>query len=104
MARSLLHLKVAAAGALSLFRSHGSNLGSQGIRRYSIVAGRGLSRPEPKQADDKAATGYTERYWMPDPVTGYYIPENHSAELTDIAEHRENSLKGHSTTSGGLPN
>nr|WIW57656.1 late embryogenesis abundant protein LEA86 [Pinus tabuliformis] len=103
MATSVLRLKVAAASTLSVFRSHGSNLGFQGIRGYSIVAGRGTSRPDPKQADDKAAAGHRQRSWMPDPVTGYYLPEDHLGERTDITERNENTLKIHSTTSGVVP-
>merc|ERR1711915_73420 len=105
MARSLLHLKVAAAGALSRFGGHGydlgSNLGIQAMRGYSSVAlraeSRGLIRPEPKQSVDK------KRSWMPDPVTGYYIPEDHFGEA-DVAEQRENILRVHSTNSRRLPN
>nr|ABR16260.1 unknown [Picea sitchensis]ACN40639.1 unknown [Picea sitchensis] len=110
MARSLLHLKVAAAGALSRFGGRGfdlgSNLGIQSMRGYSAVVltaeSRGL-RPEPKQVVDKAAAGYKQRSWMPDPVTGYYIPEDHFGEA-DVAEQRENILRNHSTSSGRVPN
>nr|WIW57643.1 late embryogenesis abundant protein LEA73 [Pinus tabuliformis] len=111
MARSLLHLKVAAASALSRFGRHGydlgSNLGIQAMRGYSTVAlraeSRGLIRPEPKQSVDKPGAGYKKRSWMPDPVTGYYIPEDHFGEA-DVAEQRENILRVHSTNSGRVPN
>nr|WIW57642.1 late embryogenesis abundant protein LEA72 [Pinus tabuliformis] len=111
MARSLLHLKVAAAGAISRFGGHvydlGSNLGIQAMRGYSAVAwtveNRGLTRPEPKKAVDKTVAGYKKRSWMPDPVTGHYVPEDHFGEA-DVAEQRENILKVHSANSGKVPN
>jgi hypothetical protein len=105
-------MKVVAARALSRFGSHGFGLGSdlaiQTMREYSVVAGKvelsaRLIQADPKQGDDKAAAGYRQRSWMPDPVTGYYIPEDHFGE-TDIAELRENILKNHSATSCGGPN
>ena len=77
-------------------------------REYSVVTAKlvemsaGLNRADPKQSDDKGAPGYRERSWMPHPVTGYYIPEDHFGE-TDIAELRENILKVHSPTSRGGP-
>jgi hypothetical protein len=101
-------MKVVAAGALSRFGSHGfglgSNLGIQTMRGFSVVAAKvelsaGLTRPDPKQADDKAAA----RSWMPDPVTGYYIPEDHFGDI-DIAELRDNILRDQSSTSRGGPN
>nr|AJA33572.1 late embryogenesis abundant protein LEA3-3 [Pinus tabuliformis] len=106
MARSLLHMKVVAASALS--RSLITYPFFRCRREYTVVAGKvGLStgsiRADPKQGDDKAAAGYRQRSWMPDPVTGYYIPEDHFGE-TDIAELRENMLKEHSTISRGGPN
>nr|AJA33570.1 late embryogenesis abundant protein LEA3-1 [Pinus tabuliformis]WIW57638.1 late embryogenesis abundant protein LEA68 [Pinus tabuliformis] len=113
MARSLPHLKAVAAGALSRFGSHVFGLRSdpafQTMREYSVVAGKvGLSagsiRADQRQGDDKAAaSGYRQRSWMPDPVTGYYIPEDHFG-VTDVAELRENMLKEHSATSRGGPN
>nr|ABK26089.1 unknown [Picea sitchensis] len=114
MASSLLRMKVAAASAIVRFGSHGfglgSDLGVQAVcrRGYSVAAAKiefsaGLIRSDPKDADDRAAAGYRQTSWMPDPVTGYYIPEDHFGE-SDIAELRENILKNHSATSRGGPN
>nr|ABK24221.1 unknown [Picea sitchensis] len=112
MTRSLLHMKVVTVGALSRFGNHGFGLGSdlpiQTMREYSVVAGKvelsaRLIQADPKQGDDKAGSGYRQRSWMPDPVTGYYIPEDHFGE-SDIAELRENILKNHSATSRRGPN
>nr|WIW57652.1 late embryogenesis abundant protein LEA82 [Pinus tabuliformis] len=110
MARSILPMKVVATGVLSRFGSHGFGLGSDlaihTMRKYSVVAGKlGLSaesiRADRREGDDKsAAAGYRQRCWMPDPVNGYYLPEDHFGE-TDIAELRENMLKEHSVGSRG---
>eukprot|EP01018_Ginkgo_biloba_P027862 Gb_37221 [translate_table: standard] len=95
MATSLFTLKVAAASALS--RSHGSALANHARRAYGAVAPkaessatRGGFRPETKQGEEKGSR--KQRSWMPDPVTGYYLPEDHFGE-TDIVQLRENLLR-----------
>nr|WIW57655.1 late embryogenesis abundant protein LEA85 [Pinus tabuliformis] len=102
----MFHFKVVGAGVLYRFGKSGfglrSDLGNQAMRGYSVVAAKvdlsaGSILADPKQTDDKVAAGYRATSWMPDPVTGYYMPEDHFGEFTAVAEHRLN-VKAHSTT------
>eukprot|EP01018_Ginkgo_biloba_P027863 Gb_37222 [translate_table: standard] len=91
---------VAAAGAFSLLgRTDGFALGKPIARRAygalapkveSCAAGSGGIRAETKQGEEKESR--RQRSWMPDPVTGYYLPEDYFGE-TDIVQLRENILR-----------
>lgn len=64
---------------------------SQGV--VSNVARGGSARNVVKKAAGEEKVGSTEKVsWTPDPVTGYYRPENRSQEI-DVAELRAMLLK-----------
>ncbi|OMO98533.1 Late embryogenesis abundant protein, LEA-5 [Corchorus olitorius] len=95
MARSVSSLKFLAASvsdALSLTISRrGFSAAPQGAMAASF--GKGGSRPGLVGKMDQRATVLKEESgvcsaWAPDPVTGYYRPENCAAEI-DAAELRE---------------
>ncbi|KAJ6323435.1 hypothetical protein OIU76_010862 [Salix suchowensis] len=102
MARSLLNAKLPVASiadglSLSVFRRGYSAAAAAAAARISAAVtatfGSGGSRAGGMagKVEDRAATKEdSEAYsaWAPDPVTGYYRPANHGAEI-DPAELRD---------------
>ena len=101
MARSFSNAKILSAvvsdGFSSLLSSRGyaAAAGSQGVASTAVkgasVAAARSSNLLKKSGEEKVGT--TEKVsWVPDPVTGYYRPENRSDEI-DVAELRSILLK-----------
>ncbi|XVF62569.1 hypothetical protein PTKIN_Ptkin09bG0018900 [Pterospermum kingtungense] len=93
MARSLSSLKLL---SLSMSR-RGYSVAPQGAATAKFGLGGSTSRPgmvgkvEQRGANlmkEESGEGVSSSAWGPDPVTGYYRPENRAAEI-DAAELRE---------------
>ncbi|KAA0067986.1 indole-3-acetic acid-induced protein ARG2-like [Cucumis melo var. makuwa] len=102
MARSFSNVKILSAvvsdGFSSLLTSRGyaAAAGSQGVAS-SAVKGAGVAAARSsnllKKSGEEKVVGSTEKVsWVPDPVTGYYRPENRCDEI-DVAELRSILLK-----------
>ncbi|XP_042475896.1 late embryogenesis abundant protein Lea5-A-like [Macadamia integrifolia] len=92
MARSLSNAKFVSALVDSISVSinrRGYAAASQGVAT-SVVRGSGGRSGLVKGGDERVAMKETKS-WAPDPVTGYYRPENCGAEI-DVAELRETLL------------
>ncbi|MCL7026383.1 hypothetical protein MKW94_029261 [Papaver nudicaule] len=77
--------------SLSLNRSRGmSSVATQAVGSRKSV----MEVVKPKSSSSPAGGAVTDDVssWVPDPVTGYYRPENHADEI-DVAELREMLLK-----------
>ncbi|XP_041020348.1 indole-3-acetic acid-induced protein ARG2-like [Juglans microcarpa x Juglans regia] len=99
MARSLSNAKFFSSllvdGFSNALSRRGYAASSQGIMATVARGGGGSSgaRIVKKAGEDAAAAGSTEKVaWVPDPVTGYYRPENCMDEV-DVAELRALLLK-----------
>ncbi|MCL7050089.1 hypothetical protein MKW94_013983 [Papaver nudicaule] len=76
--------------SLSLNRSRGmSSVATQAVgSRKSVME----VKPKPSSSSPAGGAVTDVSSWVPDPVTGYYRPENHADEI-DVAELREMLLK-----------
>ncbi|KAK9281911.1 hypothetical protein L1049_004819 [Liquidambar formosana] len=93
MARSLSSAKLLSAFVVDeisvAINRRGYTAASQGVA--SNVARGGGARMVKKQGEEIAGKTETSP-WVPDPVTGYYRPENRAEEI-DVAELRHTLLK-----------
>ncbi|XP_059072553.1 uncharacterized protein LOC131049935 isoform X2 [Cryptomeria japonica] len=84
---SVLDLK-----AFSRFCGHDFGSGNIARREYGAMASkmelRGV-QAEAKEAEEKSR----QRSWMPHPITGYYLPEDHFGDNKDVPLQRESKLK-----------
>ncbi|GLJ10829.1 hypothetical protein SUGI_0136050 [Cryptomeria japonica] len=102
MAKSIFRVKVVSAEALSSSKIEGTGLPSlTRLRCFSDSAPK-AELPVEKGIDEEAQQRKSgdnnvrqRAAWMPDPVTGNFIPEDHFGEV-DIAELREDILRRHS--------
>ncbi|XP_059625653.1 late embryogenesis abundant protein Lea5-like [Cornus florida] len=81
MARSFSNAKLLSAFIVDRFSVAASRRG------YAAAAQGGRSSVIVKKGEESTKT----RSWSPDPITGYYRPDNHAKEI-DVAELRETLL------------
>ena len=93
MARSVSHAKLISAFVFDRISVVASRRGyaaaSQGAVSSSVKGGGARSNLMLKKGGEDSAKTTS---WVPDPVTGYYRPENHAKEI-DAAELRQMLLK-----------
>uniref|UniRef100_A0A0D6QV48 Uncharacterized protein n=1 Tax=Araucaria cunninghamii TaxID=56994 RepID=A0A0D6QV48_ARACU len=109
MARSIFGAKAVAAGAMFPFRSDGFTSSilaslrgfcSSTLRVESSVEEiRGKHLQQGKWNDKSSSSERQQRSWMPDPVTGCFIPEDQFGQI-DVADLRESVLRDHSVFPG----
>ena len=93
MARSISHAKLVSAFVVDRISVVASRRGyaaaSQGAVSSRVTGGGARSNLMLKKGGEESAKTTS---WVPDPVTGYYRPENHAKEI-DAAELRQMLLK-----------
>ncbi|XP_057836933.1 protein SENESCENCE-ASSOCIATED GENE 21, mitochondrial-like isoform X2 [Cryptomeria japonica] len=97
MAKSILRVKVVSAEALSSSKIEGTGLPSltrDSAPKAELPVEKGIDE-EAQQRKSGDNNVRQRAAWMPDPVTGNFIPEDHFGEV-DIAELREDILRRHS--------
>ncbi|KAF4364444.1 hypothetical protein CsatB_005377 [Cannabis sativa] len=96
MARSFSSAKIFTSlvvdGASNVISRRGFSAASQGVVSSVVRAGTAAGS---RTATKKSVEENTEKVsWIPDPVTGYYRPDNGVPEI-DVAELRATLLKKH---------
>ncbi|KAI5680458.1 hypothetical protein M9H77_01685 [Catharanthus roseus] len=93
MARSVSHAKLISAFVIEKISSVASRRGyaaaSQGAVSRNVSVGNARNSMMLKKGGEETTKTTS---WIPDPVTGYYRPENHAKEI-DAAELRMMLLK-----------